>query len=34
VRCFRLAQHFAVSLTKTSRFGALLTLGEQMSTRR
>ena len=33
MRCFRLAQHFAVSLTKTSRFGALLTLGEQMSTK-
>jgi hypothetical protein len=33
VRWSRVAQHFAVSLTKTSRFGALLTLGDQMSTR-
>jgi hypothetical protein len=33
VRWSRVAQHLAVSLTKTSRFGALLTLGKQMSTR-
>jgi hypothetical protein len=34
VRWSRVAQHFAVSLTKTSRFGALLTSDEQMSAKR
>ena len=33
MRCFRHAQHFAVSLTKTSRSGAVLTSGKQMSTK-
>jgi hypothetical protein len=30
VRWSRFSQHYAVSLTETSRFGALLTLGDQV----